>query len=209
MKKYKYVLLPLVLLAFIVLSTGCTKEKKEEKGKTATITSSSLSYFKLNLNVPLNDEGEAKYEFTSNKPTGFTRSGTVYLETDNAIFAFGTSSWVYQTATKYKEKNGTKDPSYADYMEWMKDPDSTIKLSGMETMSINGRDALRYYAREGGSGDYNYYGYNYQVSLEDITPKSRLEMIVYYKDEELPKEAKEFDEETLKIINSLKLEANK
>ena len=75
----------------------------------------------------------------------------------------------------------------------------------MEQFEINGRKALRYYNRVGGSGDYKYWGY---IASDDVYPGSHMNMTVNYKDEEKPSEVKEFDQETLDIINSFKLELN-
>ena len=213
MKKFKYLSLALVLFVGVLTLAGCTNggdNGGKEKEKTSKI-SYNYSTYNITLEVPQDEEGNAKYEFTTTKPTGFSRSGAVYLELDKSILAFGSTSWTYQTAVKYKEKYGTKDPSYTDYIEWMNDSTSGIKLGGVENVKTDdGREGIKYYAREGGSGDYKYYGYNYMFSLDDINPKMRLEVVAYYKGlDELPKEAKELDEETLKVIKSLKLEVNK
>lgn len=45
------------------------------------------------------------------------------------------------------------------------------------------------------------------MSIDDIYPGSHFNMTVNYK-EDRPSEVKEFDQETLDIINSLKIEAN-
>lgn len=209
MRKYKNLLLALVIFVGVLALTGCTGEgEKKDKEKTTTII---YNYGKYNVSfdVPQDEEGNAKYSFTTTKPEGFNRSGAFYLELDNSYIAIGSSSWVYQTSVYYKEKYGVKDPSFDDYLEWMKDAKSGIKLGGMENLEINGRKAIRYYAREGSSNNYKYYGYNYIFSLDDINPKSRLDVIVYYKDETPPTEAKEFDEQTLKILKTLKVEENK
>ena len=92
------------------------------------------------------------------------------------------------------------------YLDWVDDKDSKINLSGMEKLEINGRKAIRYYDREGSSGNYKYYGYFYRVGADDVFPGSDFEMTVTYKTEE--SEAREFDDETLSIINSLKISLN-
>ena len=213
MKKATSILLIAVLLITgVFVLTGCGNgEGDGNKKKTNTVEISQvLGAGTVTVSVPKNDDGTPKYQFTKDKPKEVKGSGTFYLETDNVAMSFGTHGLVYNTATYFKNKHGEQPASFEGYLEWMKDPDSTIKLYGMETFNFNGRDALRHYAREGGSGDYKYYGYNYMFSLDDINPKMRLEVVAYYKGlEELPKEAKEFDEETLKVIKSLKLEVNK
>ena len=65
----------------------------------------------------------------------------------------------------------------------------------MEQFEINGRKALRYYNRVGGSGDYKYWGYFYMIASDDVYPGSHMNMTVNYKDEEKPSEVKEFDQE--------------
>ena len=206
MKKYKNILLAFVIFAGVLVLTGCTSGGKEQE-KLAQITYNYGKY-NISLTVPQDEEGNPKYNFTTKQPFGFSRSGAFYLELENSNLAFGTSSWVYQTSVYYKEKYGVQDPSFEDYMKWLKDEKSGIRLGGMEEVSINGRKGIRYYAREGSTGDYKYYGYNYLFSLDDITPKSRLDVIVYYKEGTVT-ESKEFDTDTLKILNTLKVEENK
>lgn len=206
MRKYRNILLALVIFVGVLVLTGCTSEGKDNE-KLAEITYNYGTY-NITLTVPQDEEGNPKYNFTTKQPFGFNRTGAFYLELENANLAFGTSSWVYQTSVYYKEKYGVKDPSFADYIEWTKDEKSGIKLGGMEELEVNGRKGIRYYAREGSTGDFKYYGYNYIFSLDDITPKSRLEVIVYYKEGTVT-EAKEFDADTLKILNTLKVVENK
>ena len=159
------------------------------------------------VKYPKKEDGTPKYEFTEEKPEGSKAArGTFYLETDNAIIGFSTSTFVYQTSVYYKQKFGDQKGTFDDYLSWVDDKDSKIHLSGMEKIEINGRKALRYYNREGSSGNYKFYGYSYAIGVDDIYSGSRLEMGVFYKTEE--SEAKEFDEETLSIINSLKVEQN-
>ncbi len=62
--------------------------------------------------------------------------------------------------------------------------------------------------RDGGAGNYKYYGYFYMIGVDDIYPESRAGMTVNYKTDEKPAEVKEFDEETLSIIKSLKIKTN-
>ena len=162
----------------------------------------------VKISVPKNEDGTPKYEFTTTKPNDVKGSGTFYLETDSAILSFSTHTLVYNTSIYFKDKYGEHLASFEGYLEWMKDSDSKIKLYGMEQFEINGRKALRYYNRTGGSGDYIYHGYNYMVGVDDIYKESNLDLDVYYKGDEV-KQSKEFDKETLDIINSLKISLNK
>ena len=84
---------------------------------------------------------------------------------------------------------------------------SRPQLPGVERFDLNGRKALRYYNRTGGSGVYEYYGYFYMVAVDEIYPGSEFNMTVNYKGEK-PSEVKEFDQETLDIISSLKITLN-
>ena len=47
------------------------------------------------------------------------------------------------------------------------------------------------------------------IGVDDIYPGSKLDLVVNYKGEEKPTEIKEFDEETLEIIKSIKVIENK
>ena len=215
MKKVISILLVVALmLTCLFVLTGCDKGgaeggKEADKPKTATI-SEELGKGIISVEVPQNEDGTAKYEFTKEKPEGFKRSGTFYLVTDKAIFAFATSGLVYNTNTQYKEKYGETKATFDGYLAYMDDTSlsSRPQLAGCERFDdLNGRKAIRYYARSGGSGEYTYYGYNYRVGVDDIYPGSGLDLIVYYKLDEFPSEVQEFDEETLAIIDSLKITA--
>ena len=199
----------IILLVFIgvMFLTGCETKEKEKKEETTKILY-TLSNTTIELSVPINEDGEEKYSFTKEKPEYATNSGAIYLVTDKSIFTFSEEGWTYQTSQKYKEKNGTKEGSYDEYRKWIEDKDSTIKLSGMEDIEINGRKAIRYYNQSGSSSNYKYHGYFYILSLDDIYNKSRLNMTVNYNKEEAPSKIEEFDKETLNIINSLKVKSN-
>lgn len=201
----KKLLLTLVLVLGITFLVGCGK--KEENTVDITYTHGKGT---ITLSVPKDKEGNPKYEFTTEKPKGLNIAKTFYLETDNAILTFATSGMSYNTSKQYKDKYGDKKATFDGYLEFIEDKDLFNKsyLPGLEQFEINNRKALRYYRREGGSGNYKYYGYFYMIGVDDIYPGSKFDMSVNYKDEELPKESKEFDEETLNIINSLKIESN-
>lgn len=209
MKKTISLLLVAILLASgVFVLTGCGNEGDNKKKANTVEISQALGAGTVTVSVPKNEDGTPKYQFTTTKPKEVKGSGTFYLETDNVAMSFGTHSLVYNTATYFKAKHGEQPASFEGYLEWMKEPESTIKLGGLEQFEINGRKALRYYSRTGGSGDYVYHGYNYMVGVDDIYKGSNLDIGVYYKGEEI-KEPKEFDQETLDIINSLKVTLNK
>ena len=206
MKKIVSVALVIALLVGGLLTlTGCENGGKKNNGIEI---SHDEGKGKFVISVPKNEDGTPKYEFTKTKPEK-AQSGTFYLETDTAIFSFGSESAVYNTSQKYKDKYGDKEPSFDNYLEWVHDPDSGIKLAGWEELTINERKAVRYYSRTGGSGDYVYHGYIYLLSADDIYyAGSRIDMKVVYKGDEELKEAKELDQETLDIINSLVISKN-
>lgn len=197
------ILIMVLLIGGLFALTGC------ENGKTNNTIeiSRTLNKGKITLSVPKKDDGTPKYEFTEEKPENSkVNRGTFYLVTDNAVFSFKSSGLVYNTSVYYKQKYGDQKATFDGYLDWVDDKDSKINLSGMEKLEINGRKAIRYYDREGSSGNYKYYGYFYRVGADDVFLGSDFEMTVTYKSEE--SEAKEFDEETLSIINSLKIELN-
>ena len=199
----KILLAAVLTLTAVFTLTGCGS-KKEDNTKEISYT---IGKGVFTVSVPKDEKGNAKYEFTEEKPKGISTSGSVYLVTDTAMFAFSTDGWTYQTSKDYKEKYGEKTPTFDGYLEFIEDKDLFNKsyLPGLEQFEINGRKALRYYNRAGGSGDYDYYGYFYMIEADDVYPKSRAKMTVNYKLDELPKETQEFDKETLNIINSLKI----
>ena len=201
----KKILLTLVLVLGITFLVGCGK--KEDNTVDITYTHGKGT---ITLSVPKDKEGNPKYKFTTEKPKGLNILKTFYLETDNAILAFSTSGMSYNTSKQYKDKYGDKKATFDGYLEFIEDKDLFNKnyLPGLEQFEINNRKALRYYRREGASGNYKYSGYFYMIESDEIYPGSKFEIVASYKDEELPKESKELDEETLNIINSLKIESN-
>lgn len=207
MKKILSIMVIAVLLAGGLFAlTGCGNGENKKENNTVEI-SNTLNKGKITLSVPKKDDGTSKYEFTTEKPENSkVDRGTFYLVTDNAVFSFKSSGLVYNTSIYYKQKYGDQKATFEGYFDWVDDKDSKISLSGMEKLEINGRKAIRYYDREGSSGNYKYYGYFYRVGADDVFPGSAFEMTVTYKTEE--SESKEFDDETLSIINSLKINLN-
>lgn len=211
MRKTLSVIVVMLLVSGLFILSGCEKKEKGQEKKDGVDISYVNGNGTFTVTVPKDKDGKAKYEFTTTKPEGSKKTATFYLETDNSILTFATSGWVYNTSKDYKSKYGDKKATYDGYIEFMDDESisSRPKLSGMERFEINGRKALRYYNRTGGSGDYQYFGYNYIMECDDIYPGSNVNMVVYYKTDEKLTEAKEFDQETLDIINSLKLTETK
>ena len=203
MKKILSIVLMITVIVGCVFITGCDKEKKDN---TVAI-SYELGKGVFTVNVPKDKEGNPKYEFTKEKPKEISTSSTFYLVTDTAVFGFSTSGLSYNTSKAYKDKYGDKKATFDGYLEFIEDKDLFNKsyLPGLEQFELNGRKALRYYNRVGGSGSYKYYGYFYFIGVDDIYTGSRAGMTVNYKTDDKPTEAQEFDEETLAIIKSLKI----
>ena len=206
----KLISLSLVIMlavAGLFILTGCEKTEGGEEAKAKGVEIAQVQgKGTISIVVPEKEDGTAKYEFTTDKPEGVKGSGTFYLDTDTAVLSFGTYGLVYNTAVKYKEKYGEQSATFDGYIAWANDKDSGINMAGWEELEINGRKAVRYYSRTGGSGDYVYHGYIYVVGVDDIYTGSDLQIGVYYKGDEV-KESKEFDQEVLDIINSLKVTA--
>ena len=207
MKRFLSLILTFVLVAgcvFMVTGCGSKKEKKDE----TTVISYTHGKGIFKVSVPKDKEGNAKYLFTPEKPKQISTSASFYLVTNKAVFGFSTQGLSYNTSKEYKEKYGDIKASFEGYLEFIEDKDLYNKsyLPGLEQFEINGRKALRYHNREGGAGKYKYYGYFYMIGVDDIYPGSRVSMVVNYKTEDKPLEIKELDDETLKIINSLKIE---
>ncbi|MBR4830252.1 MAG: hypothetical protein IKZ96_00585 [Bacilli bacterium] len=193
----------LVLVGSLLISTGC-----EKKTNTIEITE-ELGKGVFKVSVPKDAEGNPKYSFTKEKPSEISISSSFYLVTDTAVFGFSTSGLSYNTSKAYKEKYGETKASFDGYLKFIDDEELFNKkmlLPGLEQFDLNGRKALRYYNRNGSSGNYKYYGYFYMVGVDDIYNGSKAYITVNYKTDDKPTEIKEFDEETLAIINSIKIE---
>jgi len=217
-KTISLVLVIIMLITGMFILTGCGEQNDNGNGNSNSNNANTVEISKVmgkgkfTLSVPKKEDGTPKYEFTETKPEGATVSGTFYLETKNVVMVFSTSGLSYNTAVKYKEKYGNDTKaSFDGYLEFIEDTElfnKKINLPGLEQFEINGRKALRYYSRVGSSGDYKYNGYFYKIGVDDIYPGSSAGVLVCYKEEEKPKESKEFDQETLDIISSLKITAN-
>ena len=210
-KVISLVLVVIMIAAALFILTGCENSGEAKKNANTVEISKTLGKGTFTLSVPKNADGTAKYEFTDTKPEGLSVSASFYLVTDTALFGFSNSGLAYHTGTEYKAKYGETTPTFDGYLALIDDEtiSSRPKLSGMERFELNGRKALRYYNRAGGSGDYEYYGYFYLIGVDDIYPGSRTQMTVNYKVDERPKQIQEFDQETLDIISSLKITLNK
>ena len=208
-KTISMALVLMLLVTGIFTLTGCDKGNTTKKSNGVEI---SFEFGKgtFTATVPKNEDGTAKYEFTKEKPEGSKKTATFYLETEKSVLAFTTSGLVYNTSKDYKAKYGETTATFDGYLEFMDDESisSRPRLAGIEKFEINGRKAIRYYNRTGGSGEYTYYGYNYAIAVDDVYPGSKAEIGVYYKTDEKYTEAQEFDQETLDIINSLKVSSN-
>ena len=210
-KVISIILVAILLVTGLFVLTGCD-DNGGSNVKTMPANSTEISYVNgkgvFKLWVPKKDDGTPKYEFTKEKPAEISSSATFYLVTDTAVFGFSTSGLAYNTGKEYKEKYGNTVATFDGYLAFLDDTtlQSRAKLAGDERFELNGRKAERHYNRAGGSGDYEYYGYFYLIGVDDIYPGSRVQMTVNYKTTERPKEAKEFDQETLDIINSLRIE---
>ena len=214
MKKVFSLLLAITLLTgSIFILSGCEKKtsKKQEKEDDTVEISHEQGKGIFKVSVPKNEEGKPNYEFTTEKPEEIPVRKTFYLVTDKSVIGFATSGLSYNTSKKYKDKYGDEKATFEGYLKFIDDKDLFDKsyLPGLEQFKINGRKALRYYNRSGSSSNYKYYGYFYFIGVDDIYPGSKADIVVNYKDEEKPKEAKEFDKETLAIIKSLKIVENK
>ena len=96
-KAIKSLALIMVLFVGVFALTGCDKAKKENN--TVEI-SYNLGKGKVTLSVPKDEDGNPKYEFTTEKPKGLSTYKTFYLVTDNAMFGFATSGMSYNTSAK-------------------------------------------------------------------------------------------------------------
>ena len=103
MKKFSKVLVVMLLVAGIFTLSGCGKDK-EKKNNGVEITYEHGKGI-LTVTVPKDEDGNPKYEFTTEKPSGISTSKTFYLVTDNSMIGFATSGMSYNTSSKYKDKS--------------------------------------------------------------------------------------------------------
>ena len=209
-KRILRVALSLVMVMTCVIAlAGCSCSS----GGSSKVKGVEISYMPgdvtWTVTVPENEDGSAKYDFTTTKPEKATQSCRFYLETDNAVIGFDVKSMVYNTSSDYKSKYGEKEASFEGYLEFLDDTElnKTPLVSGAEKLEINGRQALRGYIREGGSGNYKYYGWHYMIGIDDLKPGYDGNVYVYYKSDEEFTEAQELDDETQSIIDSIKITA--
>ena len=191
------------IIIVTLLITGCTKNKTTE-------ISYDLGKATISIKIPNDNEGNPKYAFTVDKPSNIVLSDTVYLETKTASFGFEINEYTYNQSAKYKEKYKDKDASFEGYLEYIDNPGlfNINYLPGFRKTKVNGVDAITYYNRTGYTDNYTYNGYYYILSLDNISKESKLDIVVNYKSDEPLNEPKELDEETLSILNSLKITPN-
>ena len=211
MKKiFSLIITTLVLTGFIFVVTGCDKSKKVEKKDNTVEISYEFGKGTFKLSVPKDDEGKAKYEFTTEKPKEISTYSSFYLVTDKSVFGFSTGGLSYNTSKDYKAKYGDTKATFDGYLEFIEDEDLFNKsyLPGLKKLKINNRKAIRYYNRVGSPNNYKYYGFFYLVGADDIYKGSKVQMTVNYKTDDKPTESKKLDSETLSILNSLKIVSN-
>ena len=158
----KTITITLILLLCLGFLTGCgtesqTENKKESSGAvTTTITAKptySVKSFKVEATVPgeekENDEGEKEIEPKYKIAT----SGLKYSNADVGIigdkveFDFDYGTYVYNSFAQYKEKYGTKEVNYDNYLEFLKDESlDSVKATqkDFEEVKFAGYDAIRY-----------------------------------------------------------------
>ena len=203
------IIVAVIVVATVIAIVVMPKGKADNASKNMVDTSYELGKAKLTIKTPKNEDGSPKFNFTTEKPEDASVSGDVYLRTDKAVFVFENESYVYQTATKYKEKYGVQEPSFEDFIKWSEDKDSGVAMKNKELTEINGRKVQKDKFAEGSSSNLNYYGYTYRFSLDDISKKNYIYMTVMLADEKYESSPVTFDDETTAMINSITISANK
>ncbi|MBR2745033.1 MAG: hypothetical protein IKE01_07070 [Clostridia bacterium] len=201
-----------LLMVSLFALTGCEgnggDSGKDAKKANTIETSEVFGKGKITVLVPKKEDETPKYAFSKEKPEDCKFKGSFYLETEKAVLVFTTSGLAYNTSKDYKEKFGDVKATFDGYLQWMDDPSSTIPKNNTEKLEINGRKAVKRESKEGSSGNYKYYGFNYMIAVDDIYPGSYMGMGVYYKGNEEHKSADAIDSETQAIIDSLVVTLN-
>ena len=206
-------LVTIMLLSGLAIFSGCGDNKggngNEKKDENKVEISAVHGKGTIKVNVPKKEDGSAKYEFTKTKPETAPKfaNGTFFIETEKAIISFSTMGLAYNTSTQYKQKYGDVKATFQGYIDFMNDSSSTIPKAD-EILEINGKKAVKRASKQGGSGDYKYFGFYYMIEADEFYPGSYLNVGVFYKDGVERTSAEPMDEETQAIIDSITVVAN-
>lgn len=153
---------------------------------------------KLNLKLPKNSVGKAKYKIIEDMPTDdedlkdlYLPLADAYIKTDNVLLSFDFGSNIdAKSFTGYK-KILEKEPKLKDY----------------EPLEINGMDACRIRFCDIYKDDRNFErGWKYYIDGSNVRDNYLLEVNALYLDGYTLEDDKQLDEETINIINSITLE---
>jgi hypothetical protein len=216
MKKTLLTLGLVLTLVFTMFAlTGCEMGggEKEPEGRPTKEISYEGGLYVLKVTVPCekneNDEEVPVYEFEKEIPEAATAGiGTGEgLVGDKIVMTYETESYVYHTATSFKEAHGDVTPSFEGFKEYVDSDEYTGTIDSYEMVKFGDRDAMRYEQRVG-SGKGDFYGYCYMVNIDDLYPKGRLNLVIVAADGN-PENAEAVfaDPEVKAIIDSIRIEA--
>lgn len=198
MEKKKFlsiVLVAILLLGGLFVLTGCGNEET-----LTTEVSLEPWYCKATFTVPAakkdNNELEPIY-----KEEEETNSGAdCGIANDKVAIELDYSSWTYASYANYKEKYGDKKGSYANYLEYLKDPEfdsqKTLKSNNVKEVKIGEYNAI----------EQKYMG-NMRYTLDVEGSKGKIELVIVPLNEGDKVDDLLTDAEISAIINSVKIEA--
>lgn len=135
-----------VLALTVLLITGCSSEPKSLT-KELSADNYGISF---SLTVPAHEEKDSDGntsvvpDFQLSKPGRYDNFG---VSNDKVELGFNITSYSYNTYLDYKEKYGDKETSFANYLEFLNDPDfDSLKADqkNFELVKMFGVDAIKY-----------------------------------------------------------------
>ena len=198
-------IISLLLVIFTILSmlfilTGCEDGGTKTDKLTATLSGENYG-FKVEGTFPAHEETDengntivvADYKLL--KPGKY--GDNIAMANDKVELGFNITSYSYNTYAKYKEKYGNKETSFANYLEFLKDPDfDDVKADqkNYELTTVSGIEAIKY----------KYSGRMiYVLNLQgEKASKQRCTLTVYSLDDKVSVTDLIEDEEIKTLINS-------
>ena len=196
-KKIAVALVMVVILVVLLVGvTRCSRNDKVENVENTKIntvketeevekTEKEISYnyddFVIKITVPAiveNGKEVTLYKFQKEAPKdkGYNK-GSFFLKGDELLLGFATTNYFHQNDEAFITKNGTKSPTFEDFMNFIQTKEYTGAYKNPEMVKIGDRDAARFELRYG-AGDNNLKGYKYVINLDDILKDEFLELII-------------------------------
>lgn len=190
-------LMAILLVGGLFALTGCGSEKE-----LTTEVTLEPSFCKATFTVPATKNENKEIEPIYKVEEETKSDGYCGIANDKVAIELDHSSWSYRTYANYKEKYGDKEGSYANYLEYLKDPEfdsqKTLKSNNVKEVKIGEYNAIQQ----------KYMG-NMRYTLDVEGATGQIQLVIVPLNEGDKVDDLLTDAEISAIINSIKIEAKK